>query len=260
MIAHDAGNLRYYTFNAFDWPWLVHGIFARHGGVSPSPWSSLNMSISVGDSRENVRANRERAFCALGRDPRSVADTWQVHSADVMVAEAPRDLSVDAPKADALITDRPALTLFQRFADCAPILLVDPKRRAVGIVHAGWRGTLSGVAVAAVRALTERYGSRPADLVAGIGPSIGPERYEVGPEVVAQTRAVFNGHAERVLISRDGRWHLNLWAANELLLRATGVGQIEVSGLCTASRTDEFFSHRGERGQTGRFGALIAVS
>lgn len=260
MIAHDAGSLRYYTFNSFDWPWLVHGVFARHGGVSGGHWSSLNMSLSVGDSRENVRANRERAFCAVGRDPDSVTDTWQVHSADVLIAATPRDLSVDAPKADALITDRPALTLFQRFADCVPILLVDPKRRAVGIAHAGWRGTLAGVAAAAVRALSERYGSRPADLLAGLGPSIGPERYEVGPEVVAQTRAVFNGQSEHVLMARADRWHLDLWTANELLLRRAGVGQIEVSGLCTASRTDEFFSHRGERGQTGRFGALIALS
>jgi YfiH family protein len=260
VIAHNAGSLRYYTFSSFDWPWLVHGVFGRRGGVSSGHWSSLNMSISVGDSRENVRANRERAFQALSRDPHSVADTWQVHSADVLIAEAPRDLSTDAPRADALVTDRPTVSLFQRFADCVPILLVDPKRRAVGIAHAGWRGTLNGVAAATVRALTERYGSQPADLFAGIGPSIGPERYEVGPEVVAQTRAVFNGQSERVLISRKGRWHLDLWAANELLLRAAGVGQIEVSGLCTASHTGEFFSHRGERGQTGRFGALIALS
>jgi len=260
VIAHHAGSLRYYTFNSFDWPWLIHGVFTRHGGVSGGPWSSLNMSISVGDSRENVRANRERAFRALGRDPLSVADTWQIHSAEVLIAAAPRDLSRDAPKADALVTDRPGLTLFQRFADCVPILLVDPKRRAVGIAHAGWRGTLSGVAAAAVHAMTERYGSRPADLVAGLGPAIGPERYEVGPEVVAQVRATFNGRTEQVLRTHQGRWHLDLWAANELQLRAAGVGQIEVSGLCTASHTDEFFSHRGEHGQTGRFGALIGLA
>jgi copper oxidase (laccase) domain-containing protein len=105
----------------------------------------------------------------------------------------------------------------------------------------------------------ECYGSQPCDIHAGIGPSIGPERYEVGEEVVIQTRAAFNGHSEEVLSSFGGRIHLDLWAANALQLRQAGVEHIEVAGICTASNTHDFFSHRGEHGQTGRFGALIGL-
>jgi YfiH family protein len=218
------------------------------------------MSISVGDSRENVRQNRERAFRALGRAPGSVADLWLVHSAEVVIADQPRDLKVEAARADVILTDNPQVTLFLRFADCVPVLLYDPRRRAVGLVHAGWRGTLLKASAAAVRAMVARYGSRPADIVAAIGPSIGPCHYAVGPEVVAQTRAVFNGRADGLLVTTARQTHLDLWAANALTLREAGVDQVEVGSVCTACHTQEFFSHRGERGQTGRFGALIALA
>lgn len=259
MRVRQAGDIRYYQFESFDQPHLTHAVFARHGGVSAGHWQSLNMSLSVGDSRANVRENRERAFRAVDLPPESVADLWLVHSADVVVADAPRDLSQDAARADVIVTDRPDVTLFLRFADCVPVLLYDPARRAAGLVHAGWRGSLLRASAAAVRAMTERYGSRPQDLIAGIGPSIGPCHYEVGPEVAAQTRAVFNGCSPDLLVDVGGRTHLDLWAANAAALREAGVEQIEIGGVCTACRTDDFFSHRGERGQTGRFGALIAL-
>ena len=182
MNVHTAENLRYYQFTSFDLPGVEHGVFSRHGGVSPAPFASLNMSISTGDALENVRANRERAFGALGRDPASVADLWQVHSADVVIADAPRGTREHLGKADALVTDRPEVTLFLRFADCVPILLYDPRRRVVGLVHAGWKGTLLKIPAQAVRVMIDRYGCRPADILAGIGPSIGPCHYEVGPE------------------------------------------------------------------------------
>jgi YfiH family protein len=260
MHVRQNGDIRLYQFESLDRPGLTHAVFARQGGVSGGHWASLNMSISVGDSRENVRENRERAFRAAGRAPETVADLWQVHSADVVVADAPRDLSVDAAQADVIVTDRPGVTLFLRFADCVPIFLFDPKRRAVGLIHAGWRGTLLKAAAAAVQAMQARYGSRPADLVAAIGPSIGPCHYEIGPEVVAQTRAVFDGASGGMLARVDGRLHLDLWAANAHTLREAGVGEIEIGGVCTACHTDDFFSHRGEHGRTGRFGVLIGLS
>jgi YfiH family protein len=259
MKVQTANDLRYYQFETLSQPDLVHGVFARHGGVSPRPFHSLNMAMSVGDSRENVVANRTRAFQALGRAPASVADLWQVHSAEVVVAETPRPEGRPSPKADALITNRPELTLFLRFADCVPILLFDPKHHAVGLVHAGWRGTLQRIAAVTVKAMRARYGTQPHEVLAGIGPSIGPRRYEVGPEVVAATRAAFNGRSDELLPSFNGRTHLDLWAANALQLQQAGVEQIEVSDICTASSTHDFFSHRGEHGQTGRFGALIAL-
>jgi YfiH family protein len=258
MQVVERAGIRYYQFDSFDPALTAHAVFTRHGGVSPAPYASLNLSISTGDTRENVVANRERAFRALGRAPESRADLWQVHSDRVLVADAPNGPRDYLGQADALITDRPEVSLFLRFADCVPILLVDPRRPAVGVVHAGWRGTLAGAARAAVRALAEHYGSRPQDLLAGIGPSIGPCHYAVGPEVVAETRAAFPG-AEHLLPRHNGGHHLDLWVANELALRAAGVGHIEVGGVCTACRTDDFFSHRAERGATGRFGALIGL-
>jgi YfiH family protein len=259
MRAAEADGLRFYQFASLDAANVAQAMFTRHGGVSPAPYATLNMSISTGDSRENVRANRTQAFQALQRDPASLADLWQVHSADVVVADRPNAGREHQGQADCLITDRPEVTLFLRFADCVPILLYDPRRPAVGLVHAGWRGTLLKAAAAAVQAMAERYGSRPADLVAAIGPSIGPCHYTVGPEVAEQTRAAFGSHAEELVERANGSYRLDLWAANAHCLRASGVEQIEVAGLCTQCHADEFYSHRAHGSRTGRFGALIGL-
>jgi hypothetical protein len=257
MNSSRSAALVHYQFALLQHPLLTHAIFARHGGVSAGPYASLNMSISTGDSRENVVANRVRGFEAAGRDPRSVADTWQVHSTEVVFAETPTRPFADSPKADILLTNRPELTLFMRFADCVPILLFDPRQKVIGLVHAGWRGTLLNAAGVAVQAMVGRYASRPADILAGIGPSIGPCHYEVGDEVVAQTQAALGA----AVLSRpkNHHAHLDLWAANEHLLRAAGVVAIEQSHLCTACHVADFFSHRAEAAKTGRFGALIGL-
>jgi YfiH family protein len=259
MQRRHAGTLRYYEFDSLNPAVVAQAVFTRHGGQSPAPYASLNMSVSTGDARENVRANRLRAFAALDRAADSVADLWQVHSADVLVADTPNRPADYKGKADALITDRPEVTLFLRFADCVPILLYDPRRPAVGVVHAGWRGTLAKAAPAAVQAMADRYGSRPADLIAGIGPSIGPCHYAVGAEVVEQTRQAFPAGADELLPRVNGGHHLDLWAANAQALRAAGVEQIETSRLCTVCHCDDFFSHRAEGARTGRFAALIGL-
>jgi YfiH family protein len=259
MQAKTAGPIRYYEFESLDASVVAQAVFARHGGQSPAPYASLNMSISTGDTRENVNANCARAFEALGRDPLSVADLWQIHSAEVLVADTPNAPASYKGKADALITDRPEVTLFLRFADCVPILLYDPRRPAVGVVHAGWRGTLAKAGAAAVRAMSERYGTRPGEVVAAIGPSIGPCHYAVGPEVVEQTRQAFAGADDGLLARVNGGHHLDLWEANAQVLREAGVQQIEQGALCTVCHADEFFSHRRHGPQTGRFAALIGL-
>ncbi len=258
MNLNTSGDIRYYQFPSLQHADLTQAVFTRHGGVSPVPFHSLNVSVSVGDSRANMIENRQRAFRALGRAPDSVADLWQIHSAEVVRVDAPMGEIQTPPKADILITHRPEVTLFLRFADCVPILLFDPRVQAIALVHAGWRGTLQKASAAAARALMEHYGSRPPDIRAGIGPSIGPCHYAVGDEVVTQTRAAFGADADPLLITNH-QYHLDLWAANALALQQVGVEQIEVSGICTACHTEHFFSHRGEQGQTGRFGALIGL-
>lgn len=258
VIEKESRSVRYFQFHSFDRPELVHAVFSRHGGVSPEPWASLNLGGTVGDERDRVIENRRRAFAAVDRPFESLADLWQVHSRDVIrVDDAAPGRTVQA---DALITNRPHLSLFLRFADCVPILLHDPKRQAVGLVHSGWKGTALKVAAAAVKAMSREYGSRPSDILAGIGPSIGPDHYEVGPEVVEAIRSAYRNHEGLFFPGNGtGRLHLDLWAANWQALVEAGVEQIEVAGMCTACHSNDFFSHRGEKGRTGRFAALMAL-
>jgi YfiH family protein len=216
--------------------------------------------LDGGDERDRVIENRRRAFSAVGLEPESMFDAWLVHGAEVLFAESPRPLDRVPSKADAVLTNRQGVTLFLRFADCVPILLFDPKRQVVGLVHAGWLGTVRGAALAAIAAMQSRYQCSPADILAGIGPSIGPDHYEIGVDVAAQIRVGFGGAAESLISAREGRTYLDLWAANRLQLESAGVREIEVSGLCTACSLDDWFSHRAERGRTGRFGALIALA
>ncbi len=259
----ERDGLRYFQFERLAaQAGLVHAVFTRRGGTSPAPWASLNVGGTVGDDPERVRANRQRAFRAVGREPASMHDVWQVHGAEVVIAAAPRLPNTPYQKADVLLTDRPEVTLFMRFADCTPILLYDPPRRVVGLVHAGWQGTVKGAVRAAVQAMVQHFGSRPSDLLAGIGPAIGPDHYEVGPEVVQQVRQAFGEKSPNVLRLNvhSGRYHFDLWEANRLWLEASGVQQVELAELCTACHVDDWYSHRAEKGRTGRFGALIALS
>jgi polyphenol oxidase len=258
MHIHHTNGLTYYTFETFTQNLVKHGIFAREGGVSPQPWASLNMSISTGDSLDNSRANRHRAFEALELPVESMADVWQVHGTETIRADTPRG-DHNAIKADGIITNRHGVTLFQRFADCVPILFYDTKHRALGIAHAGWRGTVTGAAISPIKAMAEAYGTRPADLIAGIGPSIGPDHYEVGPEVIEAVQQAFGKNADELIATRNGRTYLDLWAANERTLREAGIEQVEVARVCTACNTQHFFSHRAEAGKTGRFGAVLAL-
>ena len=257
FFSHNNG-VRYYSFDIF--PRAVkQAVFTRQGGVSPAPWDSLNVGGTVGDDAARVRENRARSFAALGRGFDSLFDVWQVHSADVVFADAPRPPDVDHFKADVIFTDKPEVTLYMRFADCVPILLYDQNKGVVGMAHAGWMGTVRGTCTAAVHAMTEHYGSQPANVLAAIGPSIGADHYEVGPDVTAQVEQAFGADAKRLIEFRDGRTYLDLWGANRLQLEKSGVEQIEVAGVCTACHLDDWFSHRAEKGKTGRFGALIAL-
>jgi len=259
MPFHFQAGVRYFTFESFD-SGITQAVFTRQGGVSPAPWASLNVGGTVGDQPERVRENRLRAFAALGRDPGTLFDVWQVHGINVVVADAPHPPQAPHQQADAILTDKPGLTLFMRFADCVPILLYDPVRKVVGLAHAGWLGTVRGAPQAAVESMRTRFGTRPADLQVAIGPSIGPDHYAVGPDVIAQVRQAFGGDASGLLRALNSGVGFDLWSANRLLLERAGVRNIEVAGLCTACHLDDWYSHRAEKGRTGRFGALIGLN
>ena len=258
MSFHEINGLRYYSFEIFS-DEAIQAVFTRRGGVSPAPWRSLNLGGSVGDDPARVAENRRRAFDAMGRAPQSIHDVWLVHSADIVYADKPRPLEAPSPRADIIFTDNPEVSLFMRFGDCVPILFHDPVKKVVGIAHAGWLGTLRGVAGAAVKGMRERYGCDPKNIRAGIGPSIGADHYEVGAEVVSQFREKYPSDAEKILQNRSGGVYLDLWAANLFQLNRAGVEQVQVAALCTACHLDDWFSHRAESGKTGRFGALMAL-
>lgn len=254
-LIQDNG-LRYFQFDSLQ---TKHAMFTRHGGVSPEPWGSLNVGGTVGDDLARVRQNRVLSFRAMGCEPESIFDVWQVHSADVVCARAPRPVDESYRQADIILTDQHDVTLFMRFADCVPIMVHDPRNGVIGVAHAGWMGTLRDVASATVDAMKRQYGSNPADIVACIGPSIGPDHYEIGADVILQVMQKFGDESELMLKSHNGKIHFNLWETNRLLLERAGVQNIEISGICTACNTSDWFSHRAEKGRTGRFGALISL-
>lgn len=252
--------LEYFQFESFDHAKVEHGIFTRKGGVSPTPWVSLNLGGTVGDERANVVENRRRIYEVMERRVESIFDVWQVHSVDVICTSLPRPLDAAHEKGDAILTDNPEVTLFMRFADCVPVLLHDPVRRVIGVVHAGWQGTVKKIVVRAVEKMVDQYGTRSGDILAGIGPSIGPDHYQVGADVLEQVQVSFGERSEEILINKNGRTHLDLWKANAILLEEAQIGSVEIAGMCTACDLDRWYSHRAEHGKTGRFGAFLALS
>jgi YfiH family protein len=244
-------------------PRLVHAVFTRSGGISLSPYASLNLGHTVGDDPADVQTNHDRVYEALGISRSQSVTCHLTHSSEVLnvtAAQVGRVLG----KADALITAHRGVYLTMRFADCAPILLHDPVRGAVGLAHAGWRGTVENVAGATVEAMVSRLGCSAQHITAVIGPAIGPCCYQVGEEVIQAVQASFgdgryvDGDMAGLFSRRNGRHaHFDLWEANRRQLVAAGVGRAMVAGICTACHTDQFFSHRAEAGRTGRFGVVI---
>lgn len=227
-----------------------HGFTTRAGGVSPAPWDSLNLGGAVGDDPARVRENWSRLERTTGL---AFARVRQVHGARAIVAAG---ASAPVEEADAVVSARPGVAACVSVADCVPVLLADPRSGAVAAVHAGWRGTFDRAAEAGVRALAREAGARPEDLLAAVGPSIGPCCYEVSPDLADRFRAAFG----EGVVRPGATPRLDLWAANVAALRAAGVAadRIEVLGRCTACERDLFFSHRRDAGRTGRQMAFIA--
>jgi len=252
--------LRYYQFDIFQDQPIFQAVLTRRGGASRGPYASLNTGGTVGDDPEAVLANHERIYNTLGFDFLSRFDVWQVHGTQIICVDAPGDPDKPHQKADGILTNNPEVTLFMRFADCVPILLMDPVKKVVGIAHAGWQGTFKKIARVIVEKMQDCYGSFPGDILAGIGPSICQDCYEVGPEILKAFEGSFGETARRYFTSQNGHQHLDLWAANRDTLRMAGVGNIEVAELCTACHLEDWYSHRAEGGKTGRFAVLMAIT
>lgn len=242
------------------WSGLRHGIFTRHGGVSEKPWQSLNLGASIGDDLAAVKENHARLYRAADVNGERAVSCWLVHSVDTLVVTESTPRNGNLQRADAIISDQPDTPLVMRFADCVPLLYYDSVKRVIGLGHAGWRGTVRGMASNVVRMMRDTFGCRPADIEVVIGPAISRRNYRVGEEVVRQADAYFGKNAGVIWRDLgDGSPYLDLWRANGLDLERSGAGKIDVMEICTFDNTNDFYSHRAEKGLTGRFGVVMSL-
>ena len=252
MLREESGGIVTYRFESLALQGLVHTVFTRLGGVSREPFDTLNVGRAVGDDEAAVAENHARIYAHLDLSAAQVTSPRQVHGNRVVVVSGAQAGAL-IPDSDGLVTATPGVALLLRFADCQPVLLYDPARHALALVHAGWRGVAQGIARRAVETMVQAFGSRPGDLLAGLGPAIGPCHYVVGDKVAAAMGYVLPDWSRAMSPLGEDQWRLDLSEANAQQLAAEGVQQIEISNLCTACHRDEFYSHRADNGLTGRF-------
>ena len=240
-----------------------HCFTTRLGGVSRGHLSSLNIGIHRGDDWENVLKNYEILGNLLGFDPKKAVLSTQTHSDIVRAAGLPEaGAGLYAPEltpCDGLITNTPGLALVVFTADCTPILLWDEKTGAVGAAHAGWRGTAARIGEKAVQAMEKAFGCNPRDIHAAIGPNIGACCFETDEDVPEAMRAALGNEAEAFIRPAGEKYYVDLKGINARILEAAGVGQVEVSRLCTHCDETLFWSHRRTGSLRGSQGAVIVA-
>jgi hypothetical protein len=243
-----------------------HAVSTRLGGVSEGSLKSLNISYKVGDEPSRVRKNRRSLSRSTGLDLEAAVFLTQVHSDKVLQLTKANRPPKGEPlgDADALITDVTGIPILIMVADCLPILFFDPIHRAVGLAHAGWRGTAAGIAEKTLKAMGGAFGSRPGDVRAILGPAIGSCCYEVGKDVHDAFASTFPWGGEMLTPSCRDHWMLDIPGANARQLLEAGITEDHLirSGLCTVQHIDKFFSHRAEASEgkaTGRFGAMMML-
>lgn len=242
---------------------VPHAFTTRLGGLSPKPYESLNLASLAkdpeADANTNVAANFRKVREAIGCQRHIRVQVNQVHGREVWLPPAEPVRPVDAPRADAIATDKQGLLLMVRVADCVPVLLASRDGSVVSAAHAGWRSIVAGVVQNAVEVLTALGEINTGDLLAAVGPCIGTAHFEVGEEVASKLQKVGLGST----VKRDGyaKPHIDLSAAVHMQLKEAGIPteQIDLSDRCTFAHADEFFSHRRDHGRTGRQAALIAA-
>ena len=245
---------------------IAHGFSTRVGGVSEGMWAGLNLGATRGDDPDHVRENCRRFFAAIGAAGDHLARTNQVHGDGVRVittADSQTDICEKVNyEADALITAIPGITLMVTVADCVPILLYDPVRRVVAAVHSGWRGTAEGVVTRTVDRMVDVYGCRPEDILAAIGPSIGPEHFETHEDVPNAMMASLATQAlHYIQIKENGKFSVDLKGLNHLRLTQAGLTEdhIAVSTECTACDSEKYWSHRRCGNDRGAMVAAIQL-
>ena len=247
---------------------VCHGISTREGGVSEGIYRSMNLSFSRGDQPENVMENYRRIAKTIGVSVENMVCSAQTHTTNVKIVTAE-----DAGKGvirekdyidvDGLITNVPGLCLVTFYADCAPLLFVDPVKRVVATSHSGWRGTVGKIGKVTIEKMEHTFGCRPEDIYAAIGPSICQDCYEVSEDVIDQFKEQFEeAYWNRLFYKKEnGKYQLNLWAANEIILMEAGItsDHLAVTNLCTCCNSEHLFSHRASQGKRGNLAAFIAL-
>ena len=244
-----------------DMRFIVAAVSTRMGGISQNPYCSLNLGYHVGDVHESVAENRRRFCSKLAIEVGSLVISQQVHgNSTTVIDESHKGHGAYGHEdaiygADAMITESGGVALAVLTADCVPVMVVDPVRKAIGIAHAGWRGTLRMIAAKAVLKMRDTFGTEPADCLVTIGPSIGPCCYTAGEDVISQFQSAFG---PAVCVAKD---RLDLQLAVKLQLTRVGVKKSNISSsrLCTACNTDLFYSYRAEGGRTGRIMSVIMI-
>lgn len=244
---------------------VEHCFTTRIGGVSKGIYESLNLSFTRGDEDAAVRENFRRLAGAMKTDVSKFVFTDQTHTTNVR-----RVTAEDAGKGivkerdytdiDGLITNEPGLVLSTFYADCVPLYFVDPVHRAIGMSHSGWKGTVGKMGAVTITAMKREFGTEAKDLVCAIGPSICQDCYEVSEDVADAFKEAFPGHADEILLDKkNGKYQLDLWRTNEIVLTEAGVlkENIAVTNICTCCNPDLLFSHRASHGKRGNLGAFI---
>lgn len=263
LTEHEKNGVVWYTADLLNTP---HGFSTRVGGVSPAPWDSLNLRPGQGDGPEALRENYRRFFAAIGADEARAVLSQQTHTANIRrVTEEDAGKGLIRPRdytdVDALITDVPHLPLVVFSADCGTILLHDPVHRAIGAIHAGWRGCAAGIVEKTVHAMADAYGSVPSDLQAALGPCIGKCCFETDGDVPAAMYAALRNDAEPYIATHGAKFHVDLAGLNRQWLLRAGLKpeHIAVSGICTACHPEHFWSHRKMGDRRGVQAAVIAL-
>lgn len=247
------------------YPRMKHFISTRKGGFSQAPFDELNLALHVGDDKQNVINNRKALAKGVKMKPSELVYLRQTHSCRIKHVmtkhrgRGARKISSAIGGFDAMVTDSPGTCLIVQVADCVPVLLFDPKKKVIAAVHAGWKGTMKEISKKTVDKMKREFDCDPADIVAGIGPSVGPCCFEVKENVFHIANIIYSAR-EAVVIKRRNKTFVDLWQANRIQLVRAGIAEnnIEIMGICTTCNADRFYSARKNK-ETGRFVAGIVL-
>ena len=267
---NKSGEVEYLTFPLLERTGMVRHLFStRVGGVSKGIYSTMNLSYTRGDEKEDVDENFRRIAGVLGCSLKDIVCSDQTHTVNLRVVsheDGGKGIlrERDYTDTDGLLTDEPGLVLATFYADCVPLYFVDTRKHAVALAHSGWRGTVARMGRCVTEKMKEVYGTKPEDIVAAVGPSICQACYEVSEDVAEAFAQEFRGHGQtdEILIDKGGgKYQLDLWRANEIILTEAGIPgeQIQVTDICTCHNSDYLFSHRASQGRRGNLGAFLGL-